>query len=100
MDDSRSIGVKDVEKKRTLKDSLDRFYQVNEESKEIAELTRQLFQKFFNPHGDPIPDNPGNASEKGNTRNIVEVFNNASEMIHDNHNVIRENLIEILEMMD
>jgi hypothetical protein len=98
--DGLPITSQEREKKRTLKDSLDKFYHVNAEANEIAELSEKIAEKFFNPHDEPVPDNPGNPEAKKQPQNIVEVFDSASEMIQDNHNVIRDNLIRILEMME
>ena len=101
MNDSKEMmGEQCLPEKQTLKTSLDKLNQRNYELNDIASLSSQLAEKFFNPNNVPRDMNDSDLAKQRQPDNIVEVFDDVSKRLGDNINTIGSNLQRILAMME
>ena len=85
--------------KQTLKNSLEKLNQRNYELNDIASLSSELAEKFFNPHNENKDNVVPEKEVEVLPDNIVEVFDGVSRRLGNNINHIGHNLQRILTMM-
>tara|TARA_B110000908_G_C10179198_1_gene414791 strand:+ start:422 stop:724 length:303 start_codon:yes stop_codon:yes gene_type:complete len=100
MNESKEMMAECLTEKQTLKNSLEKLNQRNYELSDIAALSSRLSEKFFNPNDEPRDMESPNPVKEKQPDNIVEVFDDVSERISRNINIIASNLHSILNMMD
>ena len=87
-------------KKQTLKTSLERLNQRNYQLNTLTNLSSNLLNKFLNPKNEPIKEETKVPITEEDPKNLIELFNDISENIGNNINIISMNLERILEMID
>lgn len=101
MNESKEMmGEQRLTEKQTLKNSLEKLNQKNYELSDIASLSSQLAEKFFNPNNESRDTKGCDIGKERQPDNIVEVFDDVSKRLGDNINTIGNNLNRILQMME